>query len=59
MVTGDADADQGEYNVDDRIGNWDDIKEGYQMILFTDSKVNVEYAIVVDEHLRETPLVTT
>ena len=48
MVTGDADADQGEYNVDDRIGNWDDIKEGYQMILFTDSKENVEYAIVVD-----------
>src|SRR5699024_7513919 len=27
---------------------WDDIKEGYQMILFTDSKENVEYAIVVD-----------
>ena len=48
MVTGDADADQGEYNVDDRIDNWDDIKEDYQMILFTDSKENVEYAIVVD-----------
>ena len=48
MVTGAAKADTGEYDVDDRIDNWDDIKAGYQMILFTDSKENVEYAIVVD-----------
>src|SRR5699024_9128301 len=48
MVTGDADADRGEYDVDEPISNWDDIKEDYQMILFTDSKENVEYAIVVD-----------
>ncbi len=30
------------------ISNWDDIKLGAKMILFTDSKENVEYAIIVD-----------
>ena len=36
-----------DYNID-VVDNWDDIKAGNHMILFTDSKENVEYAIIVE-----------
>ena len=46
-VTGDSNEDKGEYDVK-VVDNYDDIDYDDRMILFTDNKENVQYAICVD-----------